>query len=34
VNSIGEEAGKAVREAATKHNSHLPPGMKELEIII
>jgi len=34
VNDIGEEARKAAREAATKHNRHLPPGMKELEITI
>jgi hypothetical protein len=34
VNNIGGEAKKAAREAATKHNRHLPPGTKELEINI
>jgi hypothetical protein len=34
VNDIGEEARKAVREAKKAHNSHLPPGMKELTIHI
>jgi hypothetical protein len=33
-NNIGEEAKKAVREAVSAHNNHLPPGMEELDIHI
>jgi hypothetical protein len=31
-NKTGEEVRKAVREAVAAHNSHLPPGMEELDI--
>jgi hypothetical protein len=33
-NKIGDDAKKALREAKKAHNSHLPPGMKELRIDI
>jgi len=33
-NKLGDEGKKAVREAVSAHNDHLPPGMKKLQIYI